>query len=134
VVADEVRSLAGKTGSATADIVATIEAIQEETALAIKATQGDLAKVRQGAEHTREAGQTLQKLVASAEGLQGAVHQIVALTQSIASQANGVNQHIEGIADISRDGLQASRQVAGSAADIAQRSTSLSQTVGRFRT
>ncbi len=87
VVADEVRKLAEKTGSATAEISQMIQTIQQQTARAVECIGAGTEEVRQGVENAREAGQALARIVEGSDQVTALIREIAEATRS---QSEGV--------------------------------------------
>ncbi|MFK7789321.1 MAG: methyl-accepting chemotaxis protein, partial [Phycisphaeraceae bacterium] len=76
VVADEVRKLADRTTKATEEIAGSIQAIQDETTVAVDKMNAGTEEVTTGVEKAEQAGEALKQIVASAQDVSAMVQSI----------------------------------------------------------
>jgi methyl-accepting chemotaxis protein len=133
VVADEVRKLAERTSQATTEIGAMIGAIQREVEKAIRKMEEGTERVTVGVKFATKAGDALQTIVRSVQGLQTMVQEIASATEEMSSTSEQISADIDAIALVSKEASSGSEQIADSAADLAQLSTTLQRLVGRFK-
>ena len=127
VVADEVRKLADRTTGATEEITRAVDLIIEETNKASKAMGESESSVESGSERATSAGESLEVIVESSNGLAGSIETINATTREQADAARSVAQSAEQI----RSGARKARDAASSAA---QRSQQLGSVVDQLET
>jgi methyl-accepting chemotaxis protein len=109
VVADEVRKLAEKTTHATQQIGEMISAIQQETGQAVKSMEMGTAEVGTGVELTRQAGQELDKIMASIEDVTRMVQDIAQATHLQNEDVDSVRDNIGQIGILVDDMMQGTR-------------------------
>jgi methyl-accepting chemotaxis protein len=88
VVADEVRKLANRTAQATSEVTATINTIQQESALAVKTVGMTSEQVNRGVALSREAASAIETIRSHAEDILGRVSEVNQQT----NQQSGINQ------------------------------------------
>jgi methyl-accepting chemotaxis protein len=133
VVADEVRKLAERTASATKEISATIQNIQQETARAVAAMEQGSREVSQGVDMAKQVGQSIGAINEAVSSLSAMIHDIdrIRAEQEIASRAiaDRVGQ-IHGMAADNRTVSENSAHAARELTDLAER---LRESVSRFK-
>jgi methyl-accepting chemotaxis protein len=125
VVASEVKNLAGRTASATDEIVSRIDAIQA-------ATREAASTVRQMAAAVRGMEETAASIAAAVEQQGVGVREIAG---SIASVTQATEQAVSSMDQASRaaeNARTASREVSDAAVEIGKQSTELNREVDRF--
>ncbi|MEZ9231010.1 methyl-accepting chemotaxis protein [Vibrio amylolyticus] len=137
VVADEVRTLADRTTSATKEIAHSIEAIQSETQAAVEGMESGTAYVKEGLELAHKAGVSLDDIV---EGAQEVASMIDSMIDSIAaaaeeqSQASSeVSKNVESVSEVSRHANEQASLAAMSARELEQKAETLKALVGQFK-
>jgi len=133
VVADEVRKLAERTGSATKEIAAMIGSIQEETKVAVAAMQAGSQQVEAGVEFTRRAGDALQGIIQMSEQVGDMVTQIATAANEQSATAEQINGSVEEIARIATSTESGAHQTVSALQDLAGLATNLRQLVGQFQ-
>jgi methyl-accepting chemotaxis protein len=133
VVADEVRKLAERTSGATTEIETMITSIQGQVRKAVENMNKGTKRVSVGVEFAALAGDTLRRVVRSVQDLQSMVHQIASATDEMTSTSTQISSDIETIACVSKDTSSNSGQIAGSASNLAELSSTLKRLVGRFQ-
>ena len=133
VVADEVRKLAEKTSSATAEIGGMIQEIQQKTGEAVRTMNAGTTDVKEGVENAREAGNSLRKIVESAEQLTAMVQEIASATQMQKQDAHMIRQNIAGIGSLIESTLDKTREGTAKAEHLTALAESLDNTVTAFK-
>jgi len=133
VVADEVRKLAEKTSNATAEIGGMIQAIQQKTGEAVRTMNAGTADVKEGVENAREAGNSLRKIVESAEQLTAMVQEIASATQMQNQDAHMIRQNIAGIGNLIESTLENTREGTLKAENLTALAENLDNTVTAFK-
>jgi methyl-accepting chemotaxis protein len=134
VVANEVRKLADRTTKATDEIAQSIHSIQAQTTQTVQRMESGSSDVESGVASAREAGRSLESIVAAAEQVRSMVHVIEDLAERQTSAGQTVTQSVEAIAAVSRDTKQATDLAAQAAAELSGKAQNLHELVSRFRT
>ncbi|MBF0507171.1 MAG: MCP four helix bundle domain-containing protein [Nitrospirae bacterium] len=133
VVADEVRKLAERTAKATTEIGEMINAIQGETEKAVSAMGESLQRVQSGVDFSKQAGEGLQKIVDSANGLQLMVQQIASATEEMSTVSEGIGSDIETVASVSKELSDSASGLSDAANSLAGLSKDLKEEVLKFK-
>jgi len=133
VVADEVKKLAERTARATKEIGEMIKAIQDETKKSIVSMKQSLDKVNLGTELSAQAGDSLHRIVESANGLQSMIVQIASATEQMSSVADQISEYIEEIAAISKETSTSSSEISRATMGLSRLSVELNGMAARFR-
>ncbi|MHB9102853.1 MAG: methyl-accepting chemotaxis protein [Sulfuricella sp.] len=133
VVADEVRKLAEKTSNATAEIGGMIQAIQQKTGEAVRTMNAGTSDVKDGVQNAREAGNSLRKIVESAEQLTVMVQEIANAAQMQNQDAHMIRQNIAGIGGLIESTLKNTREGTAKAENLTALAESLDNTVTTFK-
>jgi methyl-accepting chemotaxis protein len=133
VVADEVKKLAERTARATKEIGDMIKAIQDETKKSIVSMKQSLHKVNIGTELSAQAGDSLHRIVESANGLQAMIVQIASATEQMSSVSEQISQYIEEIAAISKETSTSSTEIARATMGLSRLSVELNGMASRFK-
>jgi methyl-accepting chemotaxis protein len=133
VVADEVRKLAERTTKATAEIGDMINAVQDETKMAVSAMEEGSEEVEKGVALATQAGEALGKIVESVDGLQAMVQQIATATEEMSAVSETISQDIERIANASRETNDTAVKMTGTSLTQAKLSLDLKDAIMGFR-
>ncbi len=134
VVADEVRKLADRTTKATEEIAGSIQAIQDETTIAVDKMNAGTEEVTTGVQKAEQAGDALKQIVASAQDVSAMVQSIAAAAEEQSAASEEVSRNIEQIASVTRQTSEGTNQAAAAATQLSQRAETLQQLVGQFKT
>jgi methyl-accepting chemotaxis protein len=133
VVADEVRKLAERTGSATKEIGEMIRSIQAETKTAVAAMEAGSKEVELGVESTSRAGNSLHEIIQMSEHVGDMVTQIATAATEQSAATEHINGNIEQIAKIASSTVAGARQTASALEDLSGLALTLRQLVEQFR-
>ncbi|MDD5241638.1 MAG: methyl-accepting chemotaxis protein [Sulfuricella sp.] len=133
VVADEVRKLAEKTSSATAEIGGMIQAIQSKTGEAVRTMNAGTADVKEGVVSAREAGNSLRNIVESAEQVTAMVQEIANATQMQSKDAQMIQQNIAEIGSLIESTLGKTQEGTVKIENLTALAESLDNTVTAFK-
>ena len=133
VVADEVRKLAERTSSATAEISRIIGELREETQHAVDGVRRSDAQVRSGVALSQSAREALQAIHEAAERCLQMVGDIEVATGEQSQATVSISRNIEQIAQMSDQSAAAVASIADSVQALADVSGGLNRAVGRFR-
>jgi methyl-accepting chemotaxis protein len=101
VVADEVRTLAGRTQEATEQIHAIIETLQSDAKNAVGVMESSQNLANENVDNARKAGESLNAIIDSIAKMNDMHHDIVNITKEQEQVADSINEHIESIQAIS---------------------------------
>ena len=126
VVADEIKALAERTGASTKEIAELILTMQQQSRRATESMAQGLANVEAGVKLGHNAGEALQKIVASANRSTG-------MTQSIAQATIEQTQRSTQVTDAISRVAQTVQQIAFATAEQAKGAQHLNQNAGQMR-
>ena len=129
VVADEVRKLAEKTMSSTADVGNAIRAIQESTGKSSDAVERAVKEVEQATEFAQESGSALEGIVQDADKTADQVSAIAAASEEQSAASEEINRSILEVNDMSSQSAQAMNEAAQAVSDLAHQTQQLSQLI-----
>jgi len=133
VVADEVRKLADRTTKATEEVAQSITAIQTGTVDAVQRMETGTTQVQVGVERASEAGENLEKIVASAQNVSAMIQSIAAAAEEQSAASEEVSKNAEQIAAVAQQAGEGAGQAAAAATDLSQKAEQMRTLVGRFR-
>ncbi|MBA4741716.1 MAG: PAS domain-containing protein [Azoarcus sp.] len=133
VVADEVRKLAERTSQSTTEIGGIIEALTEETRIAVAAVGRGEEQVELSVESVMSTARALAEIKASAEQTLQLIDGIELATREQSSAANEISRNVEQIAQKSEDSAEAVMQIARSSGTLAGVAAALNETLARVR-
>ncbi len=103
VVADEVRKLAEKTISSTADVANAINAIQQSTELNVKQVDVAVLAIEEAAELTIQSGKALQGIVTMAEQNSDGIRAIATASEEQSATSNEISHSISMVNSIASE-------------------------------
>lgn len=133
VVADEVRSLAERSGQAAKDIAILVENIQKGTSEAVKAMQNGTREVDKEIRKVDEAGSALKEIL---EVVQNSDHLINEISESFQQQtttSSNITSIMEKIADIAQETAERAQTSKQLSDEMTKLSGILSVAVSRFK-
>lgn len=133
VVADEVRTLADRTTKATEEIGSSIEAIQNETQIAVDRMKSGTSHVEEGMVLAGQAGTSLEDIVTGAENVASMIDSIAAATEEQSEAAAEVSRNIISVSGVSKNANEAAKGAASSANELAQQAERLKDLVAQFK-
>jgi len=133
VVADEVRKLADRTTKATDEIASSIKAIQNETTEAVDRMNAGTAEVKEGVAHATEAGQSLERIVASAGEVATMIQSIAAAAEQQSAASGQIAKDIEAVSSSTQNATESTNQTASVAMQLSHQAGELQSLVGRFK-
>ncbi|MBB1270821.1 methyl-accepting chemotaxis protein [Shewanella sp. SR44-3] len=133
VVADEVRSLAMRTQSSTAEIAAIIQTLQTRTRSIVQLMEVSQRQGIESAEQAAGAGSLLKKINDDVTNIMDMSTQIAAAIEEQSMVASEVNKNVVVIRDIADESSQTAEENAASSEDVRQRAASLSTAVSKFK-
>ena len=134
VVADEVRGLAERTGSATSKISEVIVAVQKETNTAVASIEAITPKVKKGSELSAQAAASLRSIQESASGTMQRVSDVALSMKELSAGADAIAKNMEAITDMASRSTAATERNAEATAALESTASELKQLIDRFRT
>lgn len=133
VVADEVRKLAERTTSATAEISTMVGAIQHGTQQAVETMRHSSDNVREGVALANEAGRALKDINLSVEQVVHMIGQIADSTRTQSEASDSLTATVDEIARMAQENSLAIEQAVTASRDMSSRSHGLQGIISRFR-
>ncbi|MGX5724105.1 methyl-accepting chemotaxis protein [Metapseudomonas otitidis] len=133
VVADEVRSLAGRTREATTEISSMIGSIQQETASAISTMEHGKALMQEGLARNAKVADALARIAQQSAAAGEQVTAITTATQEQSSTATLLSSNLQSIALANSEQREVVANLAQTARELDRLAEELRQEVGRFR-
>jgi methyl-accepting chemotaxis protein len=133
VVADEVRKLAEKTGTATEEISQMIGGIQTQVKQTVVSMEKSRNHVQSGVTRAEKAGQSLAEILESVQSVSTMMARITSLAGEQQHLADDIVGRAEKIASSINDTLGQTTSCDQSCVSLTDQSASLQKEVGRFR-
>ena len=133
VVAGEVRRLAERTRSATQEISATIESIQEETRQTLDLMQGSQVAVENGIDETSRARTSLEAIIASAREVEHMIHLIATAATEQTAAAGEISESASQISQLATENSHASEETAEGCKQLTVLANDLDGVIRQFR-
>ncbi len=133
VVADEVRTLAGRTSTATQEIIQMVDRIQVDTAKSVKSMGTVNSQVNNGVVLAENALAAMEGMVDSSDDSMQMAVSIATAVEQQSITANEVSSNVESMAMVSRQTEEASTSMQTSAQELAQLGIELNKTISWFK-
>ncbi len=133
VVADEVRKLAERTGTATKEIGEMIKAIQEETEKATVTMDKEVQVVEEGVSLAEETGNSLREITGMVENVTCVIGQIATASEEQSVAADQISGDIESVARISKEATSSSEQIVRASHEMSELAQNLQRAVSVFK-
>jgi methyl-accepting chemotaxis protein len=133
VVADEVRKLAERTGSATKEIAKRIQNIQVETNMVVKAMESGTRQVEEGVSATGLAGDSLKEIIQMNDEVGQMIAQIATASTEQSAATEEVASNISEIARLARESADGARESVKACDDLSSLAFDLEKIVGQFK-
>ena len=133
VVADEVRTLAGRTQDSTREIQQMIESLQSGSKEAVHLMEQSREQSQNGVEQTAKAGDALAAIADAVARINDMNTQIASAAEEQSSVAEEINLNVVGINQVGEQSAQGAGQTARASEDLSRLALGLQQMVGQFR-
>jgi methyl-accepting chemotaxis protein len=132
VVADEVRKLAERTSTATAEIEQMIAGIQGETVGAVEAMNAALPEVHEGVELAASASESLRAIEDGARRTLERIGEVADATREQSTASTSISQRVEQIANMVEETTVTIRATSATAQQLEGIANNLKAQVGKF--
>jgi|GEM_PF-1870767 len=133
VVADEVRTLAGRTSEATREIAQVVEKIQQDTGKSVESMDSVKTQVNGGVELAEKALTTMDGIVQSSNASMQMAADIAKAVEQQSMTANDVSTNVEKMAQVSKDTQNASTSMQKETEELALLKDELNKTISWFK-
>ena len=133
VVADEVRSLAEKTVSATNGIADIVESLNRETQAISGLMKEGLKSAGEGEESSKEAAHSIEQITSSIQQLAGDMNQVVSSVEGISTTTEEIAQKVEQIHGHTRETADIRQKLNAHIERLSSQVTALTQASQGFR-
>lgn len=133
VVADEVRKLAERTGSATKEISSMIEGLQHDTGNVVTAMEASTENVDKGVSLANSAGDSLDKILTMSDNVGSMVAQIATAAEQQSAVAGEISNNVESFSRLSQENASGAEESMRSSEELAKTSEELSDVVKGFK-
>jgi methyl-accepting chemotaxis protein len=133
VVADEVRTLAGRTQQSTQEIQKMIESLQGGTNQAVSVMDRSREMTRESVEFANEAGQYLETITHSVGEISDMTSQIATASEQQSAVVESVNQSVVAITDLANRTSDGAERVTGNSRQLTEMANSLKDLVKHFK-
>ncbi len=133
VVADEVRTLAGRTQESTSEIQQMIERLENGSANAVKVMGDSRQRVEMSVEHATKAGESLRQITGAVAAIAQMNEQIVASSIEQSSVTEEIRRSFTSINDLARHTGESAQTVSDAGEGVAALAGNMETLVGRFK-
>ncbi len=133
VVADEVRSLAGRTSASTQEIASMVARIQQSTREAVTSMEAGVAQVDKGMAVTAEVERAIKEILEATLSTTELVNEITRTIGEQSLASNEIAHQVEMIASMSEGNSRVIDQTASTTDELSGLADQLAQSVDRFR-
>ncbi|MEN3802322.1 methyl-accepting chemotaxis protein [Aeromonas veronii] len=133
VVADEVRSLAGRTQNSTAEIRGTIEQLQRAVGTTVTMIEHSVSRAGESVERANQAGEALGRIKGAVNSIRDMNTQIAAASEEQSSVSDEITRNIVSVHEISQATTLVARDTAHIASHVATLVDKLGDLAGQFQ-
>jgi len=133
VVADEVRTLAGRTQESTQEIQQMIESLQAGSKDAVQLMEQSREQTQSGVKQTAKAGDALGTIADEVERINDMNTQIASAAEEQGAVAEEINRNVVTISQVATESAQGADQTARASEELASLASELQQMVARFK-
>jgi len=133
VVADEVRTLAGRTQQSTEEINKMIEQLQSGSKMAVEAMDNSRKQTEEAVKQGNKAGENLVTITSSVAQINEMSAQIASAAEQQGAVAEEINNNIVRINDLSNQSADGAKQTSTAAQELTQMASELQGMVQQFK-
>ena len=133
VVADEVRSLAGRTQESTSEIQTMIERLQHEAREAVKAMRQGQDRAESGVEKAALAGEALAEITRAVASISDMNTHIASAAEEQSAVADEINRNITAISQVAEQNTDNAEQTSRASEELAHLASELQTLVSQFK-
>ena len=133
VVADEVRKLAEKTMTSTADVSQAIKAIQQSAAKSIEQMDASVKAIEEATEYANNSGEALKEIVEMVDSTAEQVEAIATAAEEQSSTSDEINRSIAEVNSIATEMSTSMQEAAESVSKLASQAHSLNSLIENMK-
>ncbi|MFQ5644715.1 MAG: methyl-accepting chemotaxis protein [Thiogranum sp.] len=133
VVADEVRTLAGRTQESTAEINQVIEKLQAGSRTAVEVMHKSCEEAQSVVEQATKAGESLSAISTAVARINDMSTQIASAAEQQSATTEEINRNITSISKMANETSTGAQQTATASGDLARLGAELQEVVGQFK-
>lgn len=133
VVADEVRTLAGRTQQSTEEINEMIDKLQNGSKAAVKMMNQSREQAKLAVKYASQSGVALETISKAVGEINQMSTQIASAAEEQGSVSEEINRNIVAINDMSKQTAEGARETSTASQDLARMAANLQEQVGKFR-
>jgi methyl-accepting chemotaxis protein len=134
VVADEVRTLAGRTQESTGEIEQMIEKLQSGTRDAVSVMEKGREKSQLSVEQAANAGEALERITRSVNTINQMNTMIASAANEQSSVTEEINRNVVSISQVAEQTTEGAAQTSNASSELSQLAIRLQQLVAQFKT
>ncbi len=133
VVADEVRALSERTGKATREISDMIQAIQNDTKIAVTAIEDGVNEVTKGSEKASDSGKALENILEQINNVSMQINEVATAAEEQTAVTAEISSNMHQISGVISETSSGAQESAAAAYRLAEHAEELRKIVGQFK-